>query len=317
MGRKQSEESWRGARGWYLVSWSHELGPAAVRPLRYFGREYVLYRGEDGVPVLLDAFCPHLGAHLGHGGTVRGNSIVCPFHAWNFGSDGLCNRIPYGEMIPEAARVQSYALREHSGMILAWFSSDQHIADYEVPEIGELSDPAWTTMAFAEIEIATEAREVIENIADFAHFRVVHNMVIDEFKVSFDGPRATQWTLGRGRNLKNEPIPVESTATYHGPAVQFTRLAWAFPMVLINAHIPIEEERLLLRFGVSLRAGEGVTLPTEVIDAHVASARDGYFEDVAIWENKLWRDKPLLIREDGPIWKVRKWYSNFLESSPS
>jgi 3-ketosteroid 9alpha-monooxygenase subunit A len=82
-------------------------------------------------------------------------------------------------------------------------------------------------------------------------------------------------------------------------------------MVLINAHIPIEENKLLLRFGVSLRAGEGVTLPQEVIEAHVAAARDGYFADVAIWENKCWRDQPVFVDGDGPIGEIRKWYASF------
>ncbi len=280
-------------------------------PLRYFGREYVLYRGESGTPALLDAFCPHLGAHLGYGGTVHGDAITCPFHAWSFGSNGRCTRIPYAERIPPKAGLRAYPVQEHSGMILAWFSRNGSEPHYDVPVINELSDSAWTPMEFAEIEIATEPREVIENIADFAHFKVVHNTVIDDFKVTIDGPRAIQQTVGRGANLKNEPIPVRSTATYHGPAVQLTRLAWAYDMVLINSHVPIEEDRLLLRFGVSLRAGEGVTLPKAVVDAHVAAARDGYFEDVAIWENKLWRDTPLLVKEDGPIWKVRKWYRSF------
>ena len=42
--------------------------------------DQVLYRGEDGKAVVLDGYCPHLGAHLGIGGVVRNNGIVCPFH---------------------------------------------------------------------------------------------------------------------------------------------------------------------------------------------------------------------------------------------
>jgi 3-ketosteroid 9alpha-monooxygenase subunit A len=202
-------------------------------------------------------------------------------------------------------------------MILAYFDRQGAEPDYEVPMIEELDDPAWTPLQRAQIEIATQPREVIENIADRAHFLPVHNTRIDDFQVIIDGPRATQRTLGRGHNLKGEPIPVESIATYYGPAVQITRLGWAYPMVLINAHVPIEENKLLLRFGVSLRSGEGVTLPPAVLEAHVAAARNGYFEDVAIWENKRWRDQPLLADGDGPIAEVRKWYASFLTDQPA
>lgn len=303
------------ATGWYMVAWSSDLGPSAVMPLRFFGRDFVLFRTEEGTATLLDAHCPHLGAHFGYGGKVEGSSIVCPFHAWRFGQDGQCTRVPYASRIPPRAAVQAYTLREHSGMILGFFGPKGAVPDYEIPELGELSDPAYTPLERAKIEIATRPREVIENIADSAHFYPVHNTKIDDFQVVIDGPRATQRTVGKGRNLKGEKIDVESIATYHGPAVQFTRLAWAFPMVLINAHIPIDEKRLLLRFGVSLKAGVGVTLPRPVIDAHVASARDGYFQDVAIWENKCWRDAPVLADADGPIPQIRKWYASFFPTA--
>ena len=303
------------ARGWYLVSWSRDLEPGAVVPLRYFGRDYVLFRGEGGEATLLSAHCPHLGAHLGYGGRVEGNEIICPFHAWRFASNGRCTEVPYAKRIPPRAAVDAFHVQEHSGMILAYFGPEGSEPDYEVPEIEELSDPAWTPMQYSQIEIATHPREVIENIADYAHFLPVHNTLIDEFRVVIDGPRATQHSVGRGHNLKNEPIPVVSVATYHGPAIQFTRLQWAYDMVLINAHIPIEENKLLLRFGVTLKAGVGVTLPPAVLEAHIAAARDGYFEDVAIWENKCWRDQPVFADGDGPIGEVRKWYSGFFSDA--
>ena len=109
------------AQGWYLLCWSSELEPSEVKPLRYFGNDYVLFRGEDGRATLLDAHCPHLGAHLGYGGRVDGNDIICPFHAWRFGSSGRCTEVPYASRIPPRAAVNAYRVQEHSGMIVAYF----------------------------------------------------------------------------------------------------------------------------------------------------------------------------------------------------
>ena len=50
--------------GWFSVSCSDELAAGDVKLLRYFGEDLVLFRGEDGVAHVLDAYCPHLGAHL-------------------------------------------------------------------------------------------------------------------------------------------------------------------------------------------------------------------------------------------------------------
>ncbi|MFD0854841.1 Rieske 2Fe-2S domain-containing protein, partial [Actinomadura adrarensis] len=54
--------------GWFIVARSSEVEPGDIVPLYYFGRELVLYRGHDGAPYLVDAHCPHLGAHLAVGG---------------------------------------------------------------------------------------------------------------------------------------------------------------------------------------------------------------------------------------------------------
>ena len=76
--------------GWYALEYSSELQAGDVIPLEYFGRDLVLFRTESGEPRVLDAFCPHLGAHLGHGGRVEGEGLRCPFHAWLWDGEGRC-----------------------------------------------------------------------------------------------------------------------------------------------------------------------------------------------------------------------------------
>ena len=52
------------ARGWFVVSFSEELAVGDVKPMQYFGKHLVLFRTESGSPKILDAHCPHMGAHL-------------------------------------------------------------------------------------------------------------------------------------------------------------------------------------------------------------------------------------------------------------
>jgi cholesterol 7-dehydrogenase len=60
------------------------------------GEHFVVFRTEKGVASVLDAYCPHLGAHLGIGSRVIGDCVECPFHGWQFrGEDGQCTSIPY------------------------------------------------------------------------------------------------------------------------------------------------------------------------------------------------------------------------------
>jgi phenylpropionate dioxygenase-like ring-hydroxylating dioxygenase large terminal subunit len=63
--------------GWYFVAYSDELDVGDVKSLHYFGRDLVLFRNESGQAGVLDAYCPHMGAHLGEGGVVDGDSLRC------------------------------------------------------------------------------------------------------------------------------------------------------------------------------------------------------------------------------------------------
>src|SRR5689334_9511708 len=106
--------------GWFRVAKSSDLTVGTVQTLRYFGRELVAFRTEDGKASVLDAHCPHVGAHLGHGGKVIGKTLQCPFHGWRFEGDGTCAGIPYCDKIPASARTRSWPVEEVNGLIMVY-----------------------------------------------------------------------------------------------------------------------------------------------------------------------------------------------------
>ena len=103
--------------GWFAVAWSDELAPGEVRELRYFARDLVLFRTASGSAHVLDAFCPHLGAHLAQG-RVEGDTLVCPFHAWAWDGGARCTHIPYAKRVPPNARTRAWPVVERSGAII-------------------------------------------------------------------------------------------------------------------------------------------------------------------------------------------------------
>ncbi|RYG62528.1 Rieske (2Fe-2S) protein, partial [bacterium] len=106
--------------GWFQVAYSDELAKEQVLPLKYFGKDLVLYRTAEGAVHLMNAHCPHLGAHLGYGGKVEGDCIRCPFHSWKFDGEGACVEVPYAKKIPERAKVGTWHVRDVNGLIMAW-----------------------------------------------------------------------------------------------------------------------------------------------------------------------------------------------------
>ena len=49
--------------GWFAVSWSKDLAHGEVKRIRYFDEDLVLFRTRSGRPVVLDAYCAHLGPY--------------------------------------------------------------------------------------------------------------------------------------------------------------------------------------------------------------------------------------------------------------
>ena len=68
--------------GWFCVGWSEDFPPATVTRMRNFDLDLVAYRGEEGQLIVMDAYCPHMGANLGVGGTIEGSCLRCPFRRW-------------------------------------------------------------------------------------------------------------------------------------------------------------------------------------------------------------------------------------------
>ncbi len=124
--------------GWFRVAYGSELAKGEVKSLHYFGQELVLFRDEAGAPHLLDAYCRHLGAHLGHGGKVEGGGIRCPFHAWLWDGDGHCLEIPYAKRIPPAAKIRSWPIVEKNGLVMVW-----HDVEDEPPIDEETTDSSF------------------------------------------------------------------------------------------------------------------------------------------------------------------------------
>src|SRR5262245_37241326 len=73
-------------RSWYLFSAVDEL---RNKPLTktIMGRELVGFRTASGKIAVLDARCCHQGVDLGLGQVVD-EAIQCPFHHWQYGTDG-------------------------------------------------------------------------------------------------------------------------------------------------------------------------------------------------------------------------------------
>jgi phenylpropionate dioxygenase-like ring-hydroxylating dioxygenase large terminal subunit len=162
--------------GWFQVGWPGDVAPGEAKPLRYFGRHLVWWRDEEGTAHVQDAFCPHLGAHLGHGGRVVGCELACPFHGWRFDGSGANTLIPYSRRTNAKARLRTYPVLERNGLTMVWYHPHDAEPAWDIPEIPEFNDPEhFTEMVTRTYTIEAPWQDLAENGVDSAHFRYVHN----------------------------------------------------------------------------------------------------------------------------------------------
>jgi len=110
---------------WQPVYRSDDLPVGRPKPIRIMSEDFTLYRGESGLPHVVDYRCAHRGTQLTVG-WVEGDEIRCRYHGWKFGPDGQCTEQP-GEPEPfcEKIRIKSYPTREYLGLIFAYLGEGE------------------------------------------------------------------------------------------------------------------------------------------------------------------------------------------------
>ena len=146
--------------GWFQVAYSDEIKPGEVKPLVYFGKQLVTFRTESGRLSVLDAVCPHMRAHIGLGGKVKGESVVCPSHGWQFGVDGRLHRASYLQKIPPRSSLACWPVREKNGLVIVWHDIEKKPPSWTVPHIPEFSSDEWIAPMRREWKIRSSNHEV-------------------------------------------------------------------------------------------------------------------------------------------------------------
>lgn len=311
----------RYARGWYVIGSAASV-THAPRRLEVFGTKLVAYRGrEDNAVHILDSYCPHMGGDLS-GGEVHGNSVTCPFHLWRWGADGVCDNIPYAKKIPEKAVIKSWPVLEKNGLVFVWQDAEggAPIPEQEPREMADWYSGEWTDWEMAAIPIKSLGRELVDNMADMAHFGPIHYSSVKSFRNTMEGHVFVQYMVGGHQILtEGDGGLITSVATYEGPAYMTTTMTGAMdgtPMTvhLLVSHIPVDMENFIINFGVMMRKNPSASEAENkaMVEAYTAKNIESFHQDVAIWNNKCIIDNPLMCDGDGPIHLVRKWYSQFM-----
>ena len=313
--------------GWFQVAWSHEVAVGQVHRMRYFGRDLVAWRGASGRVTVMDAYCEHLGAHLGYGGTVVGDAIQCPFHGWQWNDQGRNVCIPYEDRPNIGRKIATMPVVERNEGIYVWHDVERRAPYFDVADVFGFDDGATAADYYPACEhsrlfdpgLELHPQYVLENGVDFAHFKYVHQTPIIplftrqefeeplsyvDFTITFDESDA-------GGRIEDVNSGVNAINCGLGLAV--TKSWGMIDNRTATAVTPVDDATCDVRFTVWIGRRPGDDREhSESADRHARGVVEQLEADIVIWSHQKYASPAALSRGEYPgFTALRRWAEQF------
>lgn len=313
--------------GWFRIARSEEVPAGKARVFRINGGEVVAFRNRRGEVSVVDPICPHMGAHLGHGGTVIDGTLRCPFHGLRFDGRGRCVGTEYPESPEADLSIRAWPVSEQLGCVFAY--ADLHGAEptWNLPRY---ETAGWTDPITKVLTLKGHVQDVAENSVDFGHFAAVHEYFdLREPLLEIDGPHMHS-RFGFSRRhpfLRAAKVDAVFDTDIHGLGLSVTDLRvpkLGVHFRVISTATQLDEDTMSFGIGVSSvypppfvpKALRTLPFPWRAVSraqarlVHPQVVAD-VLQDKEIWEHRVPIEMPALIRGDGPIAKYRRWVKQF------
>ena len=274
---------------------------------------------------VMNAYCEHLGAHLGYGGTVCGEVLQCPFHGWQWNSQGRNVCIPYQDKPNRGRRITTYPVVERNESVYIWHDVHRREPFFDPPDVfadfgDRRADDYYPQQRLYRQSLELHPQYVLENGVDFAHFKYVHRTPIVpvftrhdfaqpvsyvDFTITFEGDD--------GQQIEDVNSGVE--AINGGLDIAVTKSWGMIDNRTISAITPIDESTSDVRFMVYIGRTSGAEDParSEVRAAEFGREVIRQFEqDIHIWSHQRYSDPPALASaEYEGFTAIRRWAKQF------
>jgi 3-ketosteroid 9alpha-monooxygenase subunit A len=324
------------ARGWYQIGWSTDFPPGTAVPLHYFDCDLVAFRGTDSADGtvrqvrVLDAFCRHMGAHLGHGGTVEDDCIRCPYHGWLYDANGLNIDVPYGGEDATGIRISSWPTTEVDGVVLVWFDPESLTPAFDPPtSFARAQCPVWpldgATRLWPSLTMSPQA--AADNVCDAAHFKYVHgsydlpglasysadgSVFRAVYDIGFGGGMAYTWATPHG------PVAGTIHTEATGLGLLWNRLGGVDEVISLLGVTPIDATTSDVRVSVWVptERTDGSPMPAAIRDRWIGQQHSQVEADLQVWANQTYIDRPpFLTTEAESMRTFRAWSAQWYQQA--
>ncbi|MFT4519680.1 MAG: nitrite reductase/ring-hydroxylating ferredoxin subunit [Halioglobus sp.] len=296
--------------GWFAIGSCEGIHEGQIENLSYFGRELIAFRDAEKQIRVLNAYCAHLGAHLGIGGTLEEGHVVCPFHGWRYDGRGQCVDIPYSDHIPPRGKLHAYPVMEWAGLLLVYFSENDTPPSW-TPDLPLFDPLEWTVYASNRWTVRVHIQEIGENGLDMPHFKTVHSAEVPQMTRA-EGIDQTFFISVRPTADSAQAQYLDGIdRTLWGLGISVNSFEGAVPSRVVITRTPIDEQlsEITLVF-IPKTQGDAQSTAAfgQALMEHISKEIE---QDVPIWENKAYSEHPALTTGDGPIAAWRHWCEQF------
>lgn len=324
--------------GWYFVASREALRKKALIEKTWLGQEIVAWGNDEGTVCVADAYCPHLGSHLGPtaGGMVRDGCLVCPFHGFEYDTTGRCVATPTAPP-PKNARLKLFETQVINGLVFAWWSSIGQPPYFRLP-LDTCDEDGWTGVGLREFRLTSHPEYTTENSVDIAHLSYIHGYfdVNQVGSVTVDGAHlVSAFEFKRERSFLGRKFRFEVSAVthLHGMGYSFVDITertiplrsrfWVLvtpldgtymELVLANQIQEIDHvRRPIVGLGFLPKRTRARLSNHMMLEGQVKDVR----QDLPVWNRKIFRPRPVLSRADGKIMLFRRYCSQFYPDNAS
>jgi nitrite reductase/ring-hydroxylating ferredoxin subunit len=188
---------------WWPVAFLSDV-TADTYAATLLGERIVLWKDASGALRCFRDACPHRLVPLSEGRVSPATGLLeCPYHGWQFESDGTCASMPQGgDPASPRACATAYRCAVRQGLVWVKLKPAATAADKEadaipvLPELGEDGRGTDGWFAFGEMwrDLPYDYATLIENVIDAGHVPFTHHASVSKRQSSgnFDDMRVTE-----------------------------------------------------------------------------------------------------------------------------
>lgn len=104
---------------------------------------------------------------------LDGDTVVCGYHGFTYGADGVCVSVPGQKRVPRTVRLTSYPVTEQDSFVWVWIGDHDRADKTAIPRAPWLGSPDYATVCGME-PLAARYGLLVDNLLDLSHETYLH-----------------------------------------------------------------------------------------------------------------------------------------------